>query len=80
MSYMLAGLILSVLVFLWALRAGQFKDQKRARFLPLEEGGEAQRVKVSRLNRIEGYVVLGLAGAGLLAMAAALGYSLLIAR
>jgi cbb3-type cytochrome oxidase maturation protein len=79
-TYMLAGLILSVLVFLWALHAGQFRDQKRARFLPLEDGGEAQPVKVSRMNRIEGYLILGLACVGLLAMAIALGYSILTAR
>jgi len=79
-TYMLAGLILSVLVFLWALHAGQFRDQKRARFLPLDDGVEGQPVKVSRMNRIEGYVILGLACVGLLAMAIALGYSILTAR
>ena len=79
-TYMLAGLVLSVLVFLWALNAGQFRDQKRARFLPLEEGGEVKPAHVSRMNRIEGYVILGLAGVGLLAMALTLGYSILTAR
>ena len=80
MSYMLAGFILSVLVFLWALHAGQFKDQKRARFLPLEEGGKAQPVKVSRMNRVEGYVLFALACVGLLAMAATLSFALLAPR
>jgi len=79
-TYMLAGFILSVLVFLWALRAGQFRDQKRARFLPLDDGAEGQPVVVSRMNRIQGYVILGLACAGLLAMAITLGYSILTAR
>jgi cbb3-type cytochrome oxidase maturation protein len=34
---MVAGLVISLVVFFWALKNGQFKDQKRARFLPLEE-------------------------------------------
>jgi len=80
LTYMLAGFILSLLVFLWALHAGQFRDQKRARFLPLDDGAEGPPVVVSRMNRIQGYVILGLACAGLLAMAITLGYSILTAR
>ncbi|MBW2435232.1 MAG: cbb3-type cytochrome oxidase assembly protein CcoS, partial [Deltaproteobacteria bacterium] len=32
---MAAGFIISLVVFFWALNNGQFKDQQRARFLPL---------------------------------------------
>ena len=33
--YMITGFIISLCLFFWALRNGQFRDQKRARFLPL---------------------------------------------
>jgi len=35
--YLASGLFFGLLVFLWALKNGQFKDQQRARFLPLED-------------------------------------------
>ena len=35
-AYMAAGFIISLVVFFWALNSGQFKDQQRARFLPLQ--------------------------------------------
>ena len=49
---MLSGFVISLLVLVWALRNGQFKDQKRARFLPLEEGMEAEPVKISKVGVI----------------------------
>ncbi len=36
-SYMVAGLVISLVVFIWALIKGQFKDQQRARYLPLRD-------------------------------------------
>jgi len=39
-TYMLIGLVLSFFVFLWALNNGQFRDQNRARFLPLQHERE----------------------------------------
>jgi cbb3-type cytochrome oxidase maturation protein len=35
-AYMAAGFIISLALFFWALNSGQFKDQQRARFLPLQ--------------------------------------------
>ena len=35
-AYMSAGFVISIVVFIWALNNGQFKDQQRARFIPLE--------------------------------------------
>ena len=39
-TYMIVGFAISLAAFFWALKNGQFKDQKRARFLPLEDSIE----------------------------------------
>ena len=51
LAYMVSGFVISLVVLFWALRNGQFKDQQRARFLPLEVGLEAEPVKVSKIDR-----------------------------
>jgi len=76
-AYMAAGFIISIVVFFWALKRGQFKDQQRARFLPLEPEVEAKPVRFSKLARIETYVMFGLACSGLAATAVLLLWTLL---
>jgi cbb3-type cytochrome oxidase maturation protein len=68
-SYMAAGLIISILVFLWALKSGQFKDQQRARFLPLYGEVEEEPARKSKSGRLGAYVLLFIVGSGLLASA-----------
>ena len=68
-AYMVIGFGISLAVFFWALSRGQFRDQERARFLPLEGEEPSRLVKVSRLNRYEAYalgavVLMGLAASG----------------
>jgi len=77
---MVAGFVISLMVFFWALKNGQFKDQKRARFLPLEDEFEPSVAKVSTFKRYEVYALLFLALAGLAASAAVLVFSLLNAN
>jgi len=77
MAYMTAGFVVSLLVFLWAFKNGQFNDQQRARYLPLEEETEQAPARVSRINRLEAYALLGLACLGLLTSGAVLVFSLL---
>ena len=76
LAYMVSGFVISLVVLLWALRNGQFKDQQRARFLPLEEGLEAEPVKVSRVGRFEAYALIVLASLGLFGTAATLLFSI----
>ena len=76
-TYMLLGFSISLVVFFWALKNGQFKDQQRARFLPLEEEPQAPGSRISTFNRYEAYALLFLAIAGLAASAAVLIFSLL---
>jgi len=52
-AYMAAGFIISLVVFFWALNNGQFKDQQRARFIPLESERPTKPVTASRFARIE---------------------------
>jgi nitrogen fixation-related uncharacterized protein len=63
---MAAGFGLSVLVFVWALKKGQFNEQNRARFLPLEEDSQREVVRPSRFNRFEPYLMLVIVCLGLL--------------
>ena len=71
-TYIISGFVISLLVFFWALHNGQFRDQQRARFLPLEPEVETGPPKVSRFSRIELYGLFFLAVAGLGASAATL--------
>jgi len=52
-AYMAAGFVISIVVFIWALNNGQFNDQQRARFIPLENDLKTEPVKASRFARIE---------------------------
>ena len=75
-TYIIVGFALTLVVFLWALNSGQFKDQRRARFLPLEEEPEPPRHPASRISRYEIYVLGFLACAGLAASVAVLVFAL----
>ena len=76
LAYMVSGFVISLIVLVWALRNGQFKDQQRARFLPLEAGLETEPVKVSKLGKIEAYALIVLASLGLFGTAATLIFTL----
>jgi len=77
---MAVGFVISLAVFFWALKNGQFRDQKRARFLPLEDELEPSVAKVSTIKRYEIYALLFLALAGLAASGAMIIFVLLSPR
>ena len=52
-AYMAVGFTISLVVFFWALNTGQFKDQQRARFIPLESDDTARPAVASRFARIQ---------------------------
>lgn len=76
-AYMLVGFAISLLVFFWALGSGQFKDQERARFLPLEQGEEPRPTRISRAGRYEAYGLVLLVTLGLMATGAVLLFAIL---
>ena len=79
-AYITIGLVISLALFFWALKNGQFQDQQRARFLPLRDDTAAPPVKVTRVHRLEIYGLFFLAGAGLAASAAILLYALYFSK
>jgi len=74
--YMAAGFAISLLFFFWALSRGQFRDQERARYLPLEGNERSRPLNVTRFNRWEAYLLGTLVVLGLAATAAVLLFSL----
>jgi cbb3-type cytochrome oxidase maturation protein len=76
-AYMLVGFAISLVVFFWALGSGQFKDQERARFLPLEQGEDPRPSKISRTGRYEAYALGLLVMLGLMATGAVLIFAIL---
>ena len=79
-AYIGIGLTISLLVFFWAVRNGQFKDQQRARFLPLRDEPDNEPAEVSRFSRWETYGLFILALAGLSMSATVLLYALYFSK
>ena len=79
-AYIGIGLAISLVVFYWAFRTGQFGDQQRARFLPLRDDADQAPVKTTRIHRIEIYGLFVLAVGGLSATAAVLAYALYFSK
>ena len=74
---MALGFVISVAVFFWAVKAGQFRDQQRARYLPLVEMLDDGPVRVSRFSRLQTLLLFALACAGVATTAGVLVYSVL---
>lgn len=76
-AYITIGLTISLALFFWALKNGQFQDQQRARYLPLhDQADNAAPVRLSRLKRWEIYGLFLLAAGGLAASAGVLIYAI----
>ena len=76
-AYMAAGFIITLVVFFWALNSGQFKDQQRARFLPLYNDPQNQPANIPRFARIQTYALLALVCLCLASAAAVVIFSLI---
>jgi nitrogen fixation-related uncharacterized protein len=76
-AYMTAGFVISIAVFIWALNNDQFKDQQRARFIPLENDPNTQPVKASRYARIETIALFSLVCICLMCSAAVITFALI---
>jgi cbb3-type cytochrome oxidase maturation protein len=79
-AYIAIGLSISLLVFFWALKTGQFRDQQRARYLPLRDEPDQGPVKISRFGRWELYGLFFLAFLGLGMSATVLLYALYFSK
>ena len=76
-TYMAVGFFISLVVLLWSLNNGQFKDQQRARFIPLEAGDNTEPVRASRLARLETIFLFTFVCLGLVASAAVVTFALI---
>jgi cbb3-type cytochrome oxidase maturation protein len=74
---MAAGFIISLAVFFWALNNGQFRDQQRARFLPLQNDLQTQPAKVPRFARLQTVILFILVCLCLASAAAVVIFSLM---
>lgn len=79
-AYISIGLVISLVVFFWAVKNGQFRDQQRARFIPLRDVQDDGPVKASRFQRWEIYGLFILALGGLSMSAAVLLYALYFSK
>ncbi len=77
-TYLVAGFALGLVLFFWAIKNGQFKDQQRARYLPLDEEEPQPFGPVSKNARIQSFILLGLMAFGLLAVVWVVIYAYLI--
>ena len=79
-AYMAVGFAVSLALFFWALNRGQFRDQQRARFLPLEPGPASAPAKLSRKGILETWALFVLACCGLASSLAVVIFTLIHAR
>ena len=75
-SLVVISLWVSLLAFLWALRSGQFMEQERARYLPLDDGFVPPPVKDPAKPTAGAYVLLLVATVALLFILAPVAMSL----
>ncbi len=68
----ISGLGVSLLVFFWGMKTGQFADQARARYLPLTGETPLSPLKNPAKLSTEVYVLLFVVGLGIAAMLAAI--------
>lgn len=76
--YVILSSAVFLLFFFWALKHGQFKDQQRARFLPLvEDQGQKVPVSLSKFGRSWNYLFFGLLLSGVAVVGALVLYLIL---
>ncbi|MCP4627609.1 MAG: cbb3-type cytochrome oxidase assembly protein CcoS [bacterium] len=76
--FIFSGLFFGIIVFLWALKSGQFEEQQRARYLAIEDEGEKPDFVVSRSAKLQVYVLFGFIIVGILVSASVVIYAHII--
>jgi cbb3-type cytochrome oxidase maturation protein len=76
--FIFSGLFFGIIVFLWALKSGQFKEQERARYLAIDDDQDDPENEVSRSGQLQSYAMLGLLLVGILISTSVLVYAHLI--
>ncbi len=73
--FIFSGLFFGLIVFLWALKSGQFKEQQRARYLAISDEQENPDLVVSRSAKLQSYVLFGFLILGILVSASVVVYA-----
>jgi cbb3-type cytochrome oxidase maturation protein len=76
--FIFSGLFFGIIVFLWALKSGQFKEQQRARYLAVEDELGKPDYAVSRSAKLQLYVLFGFIIVGILVSASVVIYAHII--
>ncbi len=76
--FIFSGLFFGLIVFFWALKSGQFKEQERARYLAIEDDQDNPENGVSRSGQLQSYILLVLLLVGILISASVVVYAHLI--
>lgn len=77
LAYILTGVFIGTIVFIWALKTGQFKDQQRARFLAIEDVRSQTGTPTLKAG-FQIYFIIFLAIAAIAASFALIGYALFL--
>ncbi len=75
LTYIITGVTIGFVVFVWALKNGQFSQQQRARFLALEN--QSEPVMITKKNRLELVAILIAFVVGIVSSFAAVGYAII---
>ena len=67
-----------IIVFLWALKSGQFKEQDRARYLAIEDKREKPDKVASRYGKLQLYMLFGFIILGIVISASVVVYAYFI--
>lgn len=76
LTYMALGFGITLIVFVWALNNGQFKEQQRARYLPLHDAPDPPPAGPSRFIGLQMAILFTMAALGLAASAAVIIFAL----
>ncbi len=76
--FIFSGLFFGIIVFLWALKSGQFKEQQRARYLAIEDEEEKPDFVVSLSAKLQVYELFGFIIVGILVSASVVIYAHII--
>ncbi len=76
--FILSGLFFGIIVFLWALKSGQFKEQQRARYLAIEDEREKPDNVASRSGKLQLYMLFGFIILGIMISASVVVYAYFI--
>ena len=72
------SLVVAIVIFMWGVRTGQFKDSRRAALLPFDEDVHVEAPSHSKAGRASFYYIIGLIAVTLFATGLMLHFALVV--